>query len=260
MGTPPGKAHRNDVAPAPAPAEPANEAATPGKQTETERVESGWAGNLARSWEASYHETTRILDAWVSDEPNEIKTLSAAAVQSMMDLGAGLVEVLKLGEGTAEGGWGIGQDLMRLLTVIPVLGRLQSIKTVMRGMTYRPSGNLGALIEQHGIVSELRRFFWDNVGRWARTRYWKAGGGAGNRVLHHWLFPDRWKWIPNGLRQSGMNLVEISRSLNSRMGGGPWRELEELAFRAGLFIVMAAEEWAVIAATREFVDEHQQKP
>jgi hypothetical protein len=257
-GDTPGKTKRHD-APAATAAQPAQVEPTPGKKTQVEANESGWAGNLARSWEASYHETTRILDEWVADEPNEAKTLAATTIQSMMDLGAGLVEVLKLGEGSAEGGWGVGEDLMRLVTVIPVLGRLKSIGSAIRGMTYRPSGNLGALIEQKGIVSELRRMFWDNVGKWARVRYWKAGGGAGDRALHHWMLPNRWMRVPNGLRQAGFNLMEILGRLNSWMGAGPWRELKELVFRVGVILMLVAEEWAVVASTTEFVDEHREK-
>jgi hypothetical protein len=254
----PGKLHRYEgnalVCAAPA---SANEP-VPGKHTRTEQLESGWAGNLARSWEVSYHESTRILEAWVADEPHIAKTLAATTVQSMMDLGTAFVEILKLGEGSAEGGWGFGEDLLRLMNVFPVLGRLQSIKTAVRGMTYRPSGNLGALIEQNGLLSELRRLFYDNVGKWARTRYWRAGGGAGGRQLHHWLFPDRWKWVPNGLRQAGFNLMELSRGLNWRLGLGPTRELKEWLFRIAVMLILAAEEWAVVASTRALVESHRE--
>lgn len=255
MGDIPGKLVRADQ-PA-TPVATSTPAFVPGKQTRSE-LESGWAGNLARSWEADYRETTRILEAWVADEPHAAKTIAATAVQSMMDLGTAFVEILKLGEGTAEGGWGVGEDLLRLMSVFPVLGRVKSLEAAMRGMTYRPRGNLGALIERNGLLAELRRLFYDNVGRWARVRYWAAGEGAQGRHLHHWLFPDRWKWVPNGLRQAGLNLMEVSRGLNSWMGAGPTREIKEWIFRIAVMLVLAAEEWAVVASTRELVDGHRE--
>ena len=48
----------------------------------------------------------------------------AATVQTTMDVGAGMVDVLRLGEGAAEGGWrGYGKDALRLLAIVGPLGR-----------------------------------------------------------------------------------------------------------------------------------------
>lgn len=242
----------------PADATTASASSSSAERSAEDTGSSGWAGNLARAWDNDYRETTRILEAWVMDEPNQLKTATAATVQSMMDLGAVLVDVLKLGEGAAKGGWGWLDDILRVVQVVPALGRVKSIASAMRAWKYRPRGNLGKLIERNGLLSELRRLFYDNVGKWARTRYWKIGESAQGRHLHHWLFPNRWKWVPNGLRQAGFNLMEVSGRLNLRMTGS-LMELKEWALRIGVLVILTAEEWLVIAHTRRTVEEHREE-
>jgi hypothetical protein len=216
---------------------------------------SGWAGNLARAWASDYRETSRILNEWVIDEPNELKTTVAALLQSAMDLGALSVDVLKLGEGAAQGAWGWLDDLLRLASIVPELAELKPIALEMRVMRYRPVGNLGKLIERNGLLRELRRLFYNNVtSKWARRRYWVVGEGAQGRHLHHWLFPDRWKWVPNGIRQAGFNLMEVSRELNLGLTG-PLIEVNEWIFRIGVLLMSAANGWLHFTHTKKVVDE-----
>ncbi len=55
------------------------------------------------------------------------------------------------------------------------------------------------------------RFFWDNRSfrNEISPEYWTARGPANGRSLHHWLFPQRATWVPQGLRNAGFNLVEL---------------------------------------------------
>ena len=69
------------------------------------------------------------------------------------------------------------------------------------------------------------RFFWNNRAFRSISRaYWRKYGPASGRSLHHWLFPQRARYIPQGLRNAGFNLLEMPKilpgnlSLNSFMG------------------------------------------
>jgi hypothetical protein len=35
--------------------------------------------------------------------------------------------------------------------------------------------------------------------------------------LHHWLFPQRWDFIPQGIRNAGFNYLPVSTGLNSAL-------------------------------------------
>ena len=65
----------------------------------------------------------------------------------------------------------------------------------------------------------IMRFFYDPRKYKSVSReYWKIRGGAGDMSLHHWLFPQRATWVPEGLRNAGFNLMELPRGFNSWMG------------------------------------------
>lgn len=75
-------------------------------------------------WDKQKKETELILSDWVTDHPGYFSIITATAVQTSMDLGAGFVDVLRIGEGVAEGGWkGYGKDALRLISVLGPLGR-----------------------------------------------------------------------------------------------------------------------------------------
>ena len=67
-------------------------------------------------WDKQKRETETILGEWVQDNPQWWAVAVATGVQTSMDLGAGFVDVLRFGEGAAEGGLaGVGKDALRLL-------------------------------------------------------------------------------------------------------------------------------------------------
>ena len=66
----------------------------------------------------------------------------------------------------------------------------------------------------------IRQFFWNprkftTISR----RYWAARGGAAGHSLHHWLIPQSAKWVPQGLRNAGFNLLNMPRIINTPLGG-----------------------------------------
>ena len=70
------------------------------------------ASDIASSWQESAIQSAAGLDQMVSDSPG--LWAAAAAVQTMMDAGGGFVDMLRFGEGAAEGGvCGWGKDIIR---------------------------------------------------------------------------------------------------------------------------------------------------
>lgn len=75
-------------------------------------------------WDKQKLETEKILGEWVEDNPQWWAVTIATGVQTSMDLGAGFVDVLRFGEGIAEGGLaGVGKDALRLLAILGPLGK-----------------------------------------------------------------------------------------------------------------------------------------
>lgn len=82
------------------------------------------ASDLANWWDQQKSQSEDVLVQWVQDNPQWWVIGVAATVQTSMDLGQGLVDVLRLGQGVSEGGWrGVGSDGLRLLSVLGPLGR-----------------------------------------------------------------------------------------------------------------------------------------
>ncbi len=78
----------------------------------------------ADMWDKEKKVSEKFLEDWVDENPQWWAVGIATFVQTSMDLGQGMVDVLRFGEGVAEGGWrGYGKDALRLLTIIGPLGR-----------------------------------------------------------------------------------------------------------------------------------------
>ncbi|MGO4406190.1 peptidoglycan-binding protein [Bosea sp. RAF48] len=75
-------------------------------------------------WDKQKRETEKILGEWVQDNPQWWAVAVATTVQTSMDLGAGYVDVLRFGQGMAEGGLaGVGKDGLRLLALLGPMGK-----------------------------------------------------------------------------------------------------------------------------------------
>jgi len=78
------------------------------------------ASDIASWWDEQHRNSKRELDEFVDEHPNWFGVIVAGNIATAMDLGAGLVDVLRLGEGAAEGGLkGVAQDGLRLLQLAP---------------------------------------------------------------------------------------------------------------------------------------------
>jgi len=83
------------------------------------------AADIADWWDEQRRVSQRDLDAFVDEYPNWFGVLVAGAAGTAMDLGAGFVDVLRLGEGAADHSLkGFAQDGLRLLQFAPALGRV----------------------------------------------------------------------------------------------------------------------------------------
>jgi RHS repeat-associated protein len=73
------------------------------------------------------------------------------------------------------------------------------------------------------MPTRFGRYFKDDRAWWRVSRgYWDDFRPAAGRSLHHWLFPRRWSWIPQGIRNAGFNLLELPGIVNIRGGLNTW--------------------------------------
>lgn len=80
--------------------------------------------DLADWWDGQKRQSEKILTDWVQDNPQWWAIGIAGTLQTSMDLGSGMVDVLRLGQGAAQGGWkGYGKDALRLLTLLGPITR-----------------------------------------------------------------------------------------------------------------------------------------
>jgi hypothetical protein len=106
---------------------------------------------LADWWDQQKRESEAILTEWVQDNPQWWAVAIAGTVQTSIDLGAGMVDVLRFGEGMAKGGVkGVGQDALRLLIVLGPLGRAGGAASRFLTPLIR-SGNLRLAVQVAGV-------------------------------------------------------------------------------------------------------------
>ena len=73
-----------------------------------------------------------------------------------------------------------------------------------------PVGRGVSLGVKAASATTTSKFFYNSQSfRTISRAYWKQKGGANGASLHHWLFPQKAKFIPQGIRNAGFNLVEL---------------------------------------------------
>ena len=95
-----------------------------------------------------------------------------------------------------------------------------------------PAGRLAAA--ERPLLA-LGRFFYDpRKFKSLSTAYWR--GRANGMHLHHWFFAQRARWVPEGIRNAGWNLLAIPGRWNSFMNGSGffWSGATEWAWRLGI--------------------------
>jgi hypothetical protein len=125
-------------------------------------------------------------------------------------------------------------------TPAKVVGSVAARETVAAGeaAVEAAAGTVKTAVRRGGA---FRRFFYDarDFKQAISREYWETRRPANGRSLHHWLFPQRATWIPEGIRNAGFNLLELpayrgvfhrSLALNQWMGLAPnWRGLRSAA-------------------------------
>lgn len=112
------------------------------------------------------------LEEFIDRYPNLFGVGVATAVHTSMALGSGFVDLLRLGEGTAQGGWGYGRDALRLLVVAgPIFrgGRL-----LLARATPNATGPVCSYIASAGALRRTGTRFFVR----ASDLIAKSGGGA----------------------------------------------------------------------------------
>ena len=104
---------------------------------------------IADWWDTQFEESQEILQDWVneSDSDGELYARAAGAtvVHTSMQLGASLVDLLRLGEGIEEGGvWGYTQDALRVLSLAGPVARLGRLAAAR--WTFNPRGGFCASV------------------------------------------------------------------------------------------------------------------
>jgi hypothetical protein len=178
--------------------------------------------SYADYWDQQKIISEKVLTDWVQENPQWWTVAIAAAVQTSMDLGAGMVDVLRFGEGAAQGGFkGYGKDALRLLMLLGPLGRVGGIAN--RFLTpLIQSGNLRLAVQVAGVdgpctfqavnnaiaitkgkslfvtVADMAAGAGKNLSQLAKT-------AAGDYQLGAWVD----ELVPF-LRQSGMRVKEVT--------------------------------------------------
>jgi LysM domain len=82
------------------------------------------ASDLAEWWDQQHKVSEKALEQFVDDNPGLFGVIVATTVSTAMQVGAGTVDVLRFGEGMAEGGLkGFGKDALRALSIAGTLGK-----------------------------------------------------------------------------------------------------------------------------------------
>jgi hypothetical protein len=99
------------------------------------------ASDIASSWQSSAIEASAGLDQMVSDSPE--LWAAVATVQTMMDVGGGLVDLLRFGEGVAEGGiCGYGKDALRGIGLVgSMAGTAGKVANIFKALSGSASNN-----------------------------------------------------------------------------------------------------------------------
>ncbi|BAY73414.1 hypothetical protein NIES23_62420 (plasmid) [Trichormus variabilis NIES-23] len=116
----------------------------------------------------------------------------------------------------------------------------------------RAFSNTGKLLTNPRIKYSLRNLFYDNRTFSAVSKqYWRVSGGANGNNLHHLFFQNQSQWIPQGIRNSGLNLLELPASINNWAGGRLGREL---AIRGGVVSTLGATGYGSARVTQGLMD------
>jgi hypothetical protein len=93
-----------------------------------------------------------------------------------------------------------------------------AINTGLAASDLIPGAFVAKGLEKAGIRTALdvgKSAAWKNV----RERMGRAGYFAEDQVGHHWLIPQRAKWVPERIRNNPANIIPMAASMHKRMHG-----------------------------------------
>ncbi|HMD72079.1 MAG TPA: LysM peptidoglycan-binding domain-containing protein [Bryobacteraceae bacterium] len=110
------------------------------------------ASDIADWWDEQHKISEKALDRFVDEYPGLFGVVVATAVATAMEVGKGTVDVLRFGEGIAEGTvGGVAQDALRALSIAGALGKGAKIvkelasRSRMMKLIVDPGGRAAAL-------------------------------------------------------------------------------------------------------------------
>jgi len=110
------------------------------------------AADIADWWDKQHAISKQALDDFVDANPNLFGVVVATAVATAMEVGKGTVDVLRFGEGLAEGtAGGVGQDALRALSIVGTVGKGAKVikevvsRSAMMKLIVDPGGRAAAL-------------------------------------------------------------------------------------------------------------------
>ena len=104
--------------------------------------------DIADWWDEQHRQAKLELDRFVDNNPNLFGVVVATTLGTAMELGSGMVDMLRFGEGIAEGGvGGAGKDALRLVGLMGPLGRSakivqMSVNAKLARMIVDPGGGI----------------------------------------------------------------------------------------------------------------------
>lgn len=99
------------------------------------------ASDIADWWDEQHKQSKQALDELVDNYPNWFGVSVATTAATAMELGAGLVDVLRLGDGVASGtAGGFARDGLRLLQFAPAVGKVG--RNVLARVLANPRGGI----------------------------------------------------------------------------------------------------------------------
>jgi len=111
-------------------------------------------GKAADWWDDQKKQNEKALDKFVDKHPNWFGVVVAGLTQISMDLGAGMVDVIRVGEGVKEGTWtGYAKDALRLVQLAPAVGYVAG-KVLPKGIQLSRLG-IARLIEWRNPVVDI---------------------------------------------------------------------------------------------------------
>ncbi len=116
----------------------------------------GWtAGDIARRVERWHERRMQELDAWVEEDPSDLKSFWAALSSVPSNLLAGLVDPLKLGEGAAEGSvGGVVTDALRAIDIVTTVTGAFGVLKSMREPAIKSIKKAGRFFFPQSLANE----------------------------------------------------------------------------------------------------------